>query len=224
MDTSILEAEDPRCCNRSDDHHESRRQPRHKSFEHDQRTKTDQADDDGGTVGIADVTAEVDHLGDEPFALGFDTEHLAELPADDGDRHASDKPLEHRLGEELRQDPELGDRRQSEDHTHDDRQGHRQRDEALGVGGERCDGRGRNGGGRGARPDRHAPRGTDERVDDQRHGRDVQPDFGGHTGNAGIGDALGDDDRPHRHRGCDVARQPCTLVRAQVTEELPHQS
>ena len=65
-----------------------------------------QTDREGQPVGVAEVGDEVAELAKE-VALAFgDTEQLGQLADDDGQRQADDEALQHRLGDERREEPQ----------------------------------------------------------------------------------------------------------------------
>ena len=94
---------------------------------------------------------------------------------------------------------------------------------SLPAGSEVADGGGRERGGRRHRPGDEVAGAAERRVEDERRRSRVEPDDRGDAGDRRVGERLGDEHRPDREAGDDVAAQPRPVVTGERREERePH--
>jgi hypothetical protein len=98
--------------------------------------------------------------------------------------------------------------------------GDRQLDElGRAAGGEIADRRGRQGRGRGHRPGHQMARAAERRVEQQRSRRRVETDDRRDAGDRGVGERLGNEYRPYRQAGEEVAAQPAAFIARRPAED-----
>ena len=164
-------------------------------------------------------------LEEVALALGH-AEQLRHLADDDRQREADDEALQHRLGDEAREEaePQRARRPARRIPTTSAERDRELEERVRAARGEVADGRGRQRRGRRHRPGDEVPRAAERGVEDQRAGRGVEADHRRDAGDRGVGERLGHEHRPHGQPGDQVAAQPRAVValRERGEDRQPH--
>ena len=159
-------------------------------------------------------------LLEEVALLLLDAEQLGHLADDDGQGEADDEALEHRLGDEVGEEPEAQQSGAEGEHAGHQGEHAGERRDVVGAArrqvGDRRRGQRR---GRRHRPDDEVARAAERGVEDQRRRRGVEADDRRHAGDRGVGERLGHEHRPDGEPGDEVAAQPPTVVAGQRAED-----
>jgi len=160
-----------------DDGDEWGRGPGHETTEqHDDRQRRD-TDRKGAPLCLAEVGDQVPGLVEEVAVASRDTEQLGELSDDDGECEADDEPLQHRLGDERRQESQARQTGHDPEETDHDREAGGQR-ECVPVVSDLRDRRSGQCSGGGHRADHEVTGAPEHRVQDEGGGGGVQADDG----------------------------------------------
>ena len=189
------------------------------------RSPSTSASDDAPTserpaVGVAEVGDDSPQLLEEVALLLLDAEQLGHLADDDRQGEADDEPLEHRLGDEVGEEPEA--QQSGAERQHPGHQGEHagERQHLVGPAGREVGDRRRRqrGGGR-HRADDEVAGAAEGGVEDQRRRRGVEADDRRHAGDRRVGERLGDEHRPHGEPGDEVAAEPRPVVAGKRAED-----
>ena len=165
-----------------------------------------------GAVRVAELRDDLADDREEIARRDADTQELAELGCDHDQRDAVDIPEQHRLAEEIRQEPQPEDARQEEQRAHRERQRRCQGEVARRIDlaadhRDRRDRHRRQSGQSGVGPDHVLPRRPQEAVHPQRQEGPVEPVDDRQPGQLGHRQRRGDRDGTDRHAGNEVGAQ-----------------
>ena len=183
--------------------------------------ETGQPDRRGDRVGlaIADAGDEPNALSDDRVAARAEPEQPGQLADDDDQRDAVEVALPHGSRQEIGQEPESGERRPHDDQADEDRQKPGQCNGArLVAGRERHDRRGDDRQQRRVGPEDQDPRGTEQRVGQERQDGRIQADDRGQPGCLGVAHPGRDEDRGQDEPREDVMSQRGALIGADPFE------
>ena len=190
------------------------------SFEHDHEREREEADEQRQTARVAQFREQAPELLEE-VARGFrDPEQLGQLPDDDRQGQPDNEPLQHGLGDEVREEAETEQPGDEGDDPDDQPERGCERDELVGpLRGEIADCRRRKGGRRRHRPRDEMPRAAERCVEDERARRRVEAHHRRDARDGGVGQSLRYEHGPDRQAGNEVATDPARPVTGQRRED-----
>ena len=148
---------------------------------------------------LVQAADEFHHLLEELVALELDAEHLAQLAADDDQRRAKDVADQHRLGQEVGDEPQLRDPGEQRHDADEDREQRGERRITRGItAGQRRHGGGRHDRGRRLGTHDDLLGGAEERIHHHGAERDIQSRDRCDPGQIAVGHRRGHEHGNHR--------------------------